>query len=258
MEKLENAKKQNFVKRVYNWLFGSSERIGLILMVLSLVCFFCCAHNKIPSAGFLNWIKGKSKLDMGLNMENGLIALALLILMYIRGILTLRIFDSNLKTPQKFLEACKFVINWATVSALVCMCFNPYGNANIVVNIGKAFRDVLLVFGIVAGIVLFGSKQTSKIALLIMLIVTVYKCCDNVKAVSKAMGEVGWWWIVFMFFGIVLQENINFSALRKELANLISIGKKITNDGMDATDEAVSTVKKNVKETAETVIKHVK
>ena len=244
-------KKTNIFVRGKNWIFGSNEHLGLTLMVIALFCFFCCANNEIPANRYFgleklkHWWTGTSRLDMGLRLGNTFAALLFVIVLYGRNIFKFdirKVAEEN--TKKTFRNIVKLSINVAVISAYICMLTNPCNHDGF--SLGSILGGSLFIIGLIAGIVIFGSKQTASIAAFVLLIVILIKMWENFSMVSSAMGIWGFVFMIATFFGFVLQESINFAALKRELSSLFSFGKKIATEGLDAVGEIANPVKKDV------------
>ncbi len=227
-----------FIKNGIYRFSQKKENLGLLFMVVALICFFIFGNNPVP--GVLFW----KKLSLKFTMSTGFLALISQVLLYLRGIYDIG-YNSQESTPKKLCGGIiRILINTAVFTSLFTILLCPTGNANVFNTFFKLLKRIGLAGGILGGIFLFGSKDTASIASLFMFIGFLVKCFDNFNLVSKSAGILGWVYIIFIFLGFLLQENINLKQLNKDLVSLFSFGKKRIENTGDALDRsAEKTVK---------------
>ncbi len=231
-------KKQNKFKKWSKDFFSKKENIGIIFMLVALLMF--CSFSKKTIPGFRFAWQAK-KLSLQFSLQTGILSLIFQAILYLRGIYDIG-FDLQEKDERiKIFEGIlKFIINTAIFTTFFAILFVPTGNTKDVFGV---FFDLLkgigIGGGILCGIILFGSKNTASIASFIIVIVFLSNCIKNINLVSRAAGFIGWFYIVFVCIGFLLQENIKLTQLASDFINLFSFGKKMAVVAGESTDRCV-------------------
>lgn len=138
-----------------------------------------------------------------------------------------------------FGDVIKFIINTAIFTTFFAILFDPVGkNMSVLSIFSGLLKELGIGGGILCGIILFGTKDTASIASFVFLLVFIYKCLKNIEKVSNAAGPAGWFYIVFIIVGFMLQENIKFRQLVSDIVNMFSFGKKMAVVAGDSVDRS--------------------
>lgn len=239
-----NEKIKNIWNNVINFLkafFSKKENWGICFMVFALVLFFIFGNNPIP--GF-TWPWRAKKLALKLTMQTGIIALIFQAVLYARGIYDIGINSQETGAKKILGMVLKFLINTAIFTTFFAILFAPTGGNDVFKIFSDIIKKIAIPAGLLGGVMLFGSKDTATIASFLMLVLLIYKSVKNIARVSAAAGPLGWFFIVFLVLGFILQENIDFKKLVNDLVNLFSFGKKMTVTTAEAIDNGADKTKK--------------
>lgn len=221
--------------------FSKKENWGICFMVLALVFFFIFGNNPIP--GF-TWTWQAKKLALKFTMQTGILALILQAVLYSRGIYDIGINSHETGSKKISGMVLKFLINTAIFTTFFAILFAPTGGKDVFKVFSGIIKKIAIPAGLLGGVMLFGSKDTATIASFLMMVLLIYKSWRNIAIVSNAAGPLGWFYIVFVVLGFILQENIDFKKLVSDLVNLFSFGKKMTVTTADAIDNGADKTKK--------------
>lgn len=218
-----NEKIKNLWEKVKTFLkefFNKPENLGIVFMVLALICFFSFANAPIEGL-ILPW--QADKLGLKLTLQTGLLALIFEAVLYLKGVYDIGINVEETDTKKVLGAAVKFIINAAIFTSFFAILF-PVTKSKTVFDVFKSvFKKVMFGAGFIGGVTLIGSRDTAFISSALMLALFVWKQFKNLTIVSNAAKTLGWFYIVFLVLGFILQNNFSLTRLATDLKNAFPI-----------------------------------
>ncbi len=236
-KKSAGSRNKSFFTKIFA-IFKKRQNFGLLMMIFSLAAFFCMSQMKIQ--GFHWFGLGVSKLNLGLNLQEGIVALIFILLLESKGI-----YDSNFFDKKKVNIGLifSFIINFAIFTSFFSILIDPK-ESSFFGFIGDIITTYGFVFGILLGIWFFGTRTIATLAPVVIIIFFVVRAWSNLQVVSKTTGILGWLYFVFMVVGFVLQHNFNMQKALKEIIYLFGFSHSKFIEISDTVDSVVETSKR--------------
>lgn len=237
----QSVKGKTFLSKFFAGL-KKRQNFGVLMMILSLAVFFCMSQMEIK--GFHWFGLGAGRLELGLNLQEGIIAFIFIIILESKGI-----YNSDFISRRKISvsSVLVFIINFAVFSSFFSILIDPK-ESSFLGFLGGIVTTYGFVFGIILGIWFFGTRTIATLAPVAVIVFFIISAWSNLQTVSKATGIWGWLYFVFMVVGFVLQHNFNGSKLTKELKYLFGFARSKSCDIADSIDSVVDKSKKMISE----------
>lgn len=184
----------------------SNQVLGLIFTVIACILFWL----PYPYIQKIFMFKSQKFLSLHPTLLTGMFSLALVAILYIRGIFTLK---------KNSLTFVAFLVNLTLFATLFEIFISP-SEEQATDSLLSTEKIAVLSFG--ASTLMFGGREVAK-TIFYLLIVSLF--FFRLKLVSDAMGIFGYLAFLLLISGLYLQESIAVNKLKTECRYLIKLQK---------------------------------
>lgn len=212
------------------WFF-----IGLGLAVLTCIIFWMpYSYTEIK----YSWFKKKEiikQIYLLPDLKVGLVSLLLMGILYARRII-------SFPQENKAFTILSFIINLTLISIYVRICFDPFVPTpewNALLNNTKILAAIIACIAVI----MFGVKEIAKLAVGIVIILSIWSRIDLVSDAMKVWGYIA---LLLTVISLVLQQNINFGNLVDNLGAMYSFGTRSMNNSITEAEKEGAQIKHTI------------